>query len=284
MKRPTWKATVAVLAVSVLLGIGTAELIWSFAAPLRQRREELARVYESDFAAYRRHLGTEQILNANPDMSDPRVQAHLQKHAKFFQEHPLYLPTAKELHDINPKISRMAFLARAWGAIALCMTLGMGLAWARSRPNTPATPLGQHLAIGTPPSDLPMSAPKRRWLPFALPALFLVAVFCAWVGWNAYIVHERTAWYRRVGPSRCQLANSALDSPNIARWRVINSLTVQQGHAQPPIATSEISLVRELLNDRPFDFLTVPASEGQRVRSLFPEAYMLIVPDDQWSY
>jgi len=70
----------------------------------------------------------------------------------------------------------------------------------------------------------------------------------------------------------------------MARWRVINNLTVQQQHAQPPIATSEISLVRELLNDRPFDFLTVPASEGQRVRSLFPEAYMSIVPDDQWSY
>src|SRR5689334_10656363 len=112
--------------------------------------------------------------------------------------------------------------------------------------------------------------PKRRWIRFALPGLFLVAVFCAWVGWDAYIVHERTAWWQRVGPARCQMANAALDSPNMARWRVVNNLTVQQGHAQPPIATSEMSLVRELLSDRPFDFLCVPASEAQRVQSLFP--------------
>src|SRR4051794_18896595 len=93
-----------------------------------------------------------------------------------------------------------------------------------------------------------MTAPKRSWMiRFAVPALFLVAVCCAWVGWNVYIVHERTAWCRRVGPARCEMASSALDSPNMGRWRVINNLTVQQGHAQPPTATSEISLVRELL-------------------------------------
>ena len=132
--------------------------------------------------------------------------------------------------------------------------------------------------------DMPsvQPAPKRRWLRFALPALFAVAIFCVWLGWTASFVRERKAWYRRVGPARAMLVRSTGDGPNMLRWRALHQSWKPK--ARPPIAAQEISLVRELMGDDSFDFLTVPASESARLSSLFPEAYIQTVPDDMWKF
>ena len=130
--------------------------------------------------------------------------------------------------------------------------------------------------------DLPsvQPAPKRRGAAISL--FVMVAIFCVWFGWNANFVRERRAWQSRVGPARAQLASADGDSPNIAKWRTLNNAS--KSVAQAPIATQEIPLARQILGDEPFDFLTVPVSEGVRIRSLFPEAFILSVPDDQWKY
>ena len=130
--------------------------------------------------------------------------------------------------------------------------------------------------------DLPFvqSATKRRGI--AITLFVMVAIFCGWIGWNANFVRERKAWQSRVGPARAQLAIADSDSPNIAKWRTLNNAS--KPAAQTPITTQEIPLVRQILGDEPFDFLTAPASEEVRIRSLFPEAFILSVPDDQWKY
>ena len=81
--------------------------------------------------------------------------------------------------------------------------------------------------------------------------------------------------------SQAQL-RADVDSPNIAKWRTLNNTF--KPSAQVPITTQQIPLVRQIFGDEPYDFLTVPASEEVRVRSLFPEAFILTVPDDQWKY
>jgi len=128
-----------------------------------------------------------------------------------------------------------------------------------------------------------MTDPKRRWARFSLRTMFVaVAILCLWFAWNANLVRQRKAWLNRVGPARGQLIDSTLDGPNMARLRILNNLS--KPNAQPPIASSDISFVRQLMGDGPVDFLAVPASQAARVRSLFPEAHVLTVPDDDWNY
>jgi len=124
-------------------------------------------------------------------------------------------------------------------------------------------------------------APKRRWT-YSLRTLFVVVtIICLWFGWNINPVRERKAWRARLGPALAQPASSLNDSPNIARWRIINNAS--KANAESPIVPQSISCVRQLLGDEPIDFLTVSSSDHARARQLFPEAWIIPIPVNESS-
>ena len=110
------------------------------------------------------------------------------------------------------------------------------------------------------------SLPRRRWPRFTVRALLIaVTICCLWLGWQVSVVRERRAVLRWLAGG--------------AGWSITLS-DYQQIPSGPPSDPDAVQLPpwRVWLGDEPiaqigFD-ASVEQSERDRVKKLFPEAYV----------
>ena len=119
------------------------------------------------------------------------------------------------------------------------------------------------------PSNAEPLKRKRRWFQFRLRTLMigvtLLAVACGYVGWQAKIVRERTAWLSTI------------------RDRGGNVVTVQMVGLYFKLR-ERISSFREWLGDTAIQGMQLPtdtkADDVDRIKSAFPESDITLRPTD----